>query len=71
MTIVELALILVYICVLLIKSCDLSSLRSSRETQAWPMYRDDIAVSICHTYGLGETSDGENFSTSLSFWLID
>jgi hypothetical protein len=68
MTIVELALILVYICVLLIKSCDLSSLRSSRETQAWSMYRDDIAVSICHT---GETSDGENFSTSLSFWLID
>jgi len=58
MTIVELALILVYICVLLIKSCDLSSLKSSRETQGSSMYRDDIAVSICHTYGLGETSDG-------------
>jgi hypothetical protein len=51
---IELALIFVYLCVLLIKSCDLSSVSEA--------YRniEGFAEAICVTYGFGSTADGES-----------
>jgi hypothetical protein len=54
MYITELALIFVYVAVLLIKSCDFSSLGAA--------YRDNeqgIKAANCRTYGFGDTANGK------------
>lgn len=57
MAVVELALILVYLCVLLIKQCDMSSVSTAISNE---VFRDDdeAAKAICRTFGLGETPNG-------------
>ena len=56
MTLVELALILVYLSVVVIKSCDLSALQLSDLGAA----RDfDFGAAVCTTYGFGESASGE------------
>jgi hypothetical protein len=54
---IELALILVYTCALLIKTCDLSSIRSTHRDA------DSIARAMCASYGLGDTASGEALRT--------
>ena len=51
MMLAEVSLILVYLCVLLIKSCDFSSVRRTERD-------DELAKAVCKTYGFGETSSG-------------
>jgi hypothetical protein len=48
-----LALVLVYTCVLLIKSCDMSSVSTAFQFQARA-----VASAVCSTYGFGDTSEG-------------
>ena len=50
---VDMALVLVYISVLLIKSCDVDSFWSTLNNA------DTIARAMCNTFGFGETADGE------------
>ena len=53
MMMAELALILIYTCVLLIKSCDMSSVGTA--------YRDEaerVAQAVCTTYGFGDDATG-------------
>jgi Flp pilus assembly pilin Flp len=62
-TIVEMTLIFVYVSVLVIKSCDMSSLKASHHNfmhAGREGFRDDesVATAICETYGLGSTSSG-------------
>ena len=45
----QVALILAYMCVLVIKSCDMSSVGTAQRASK------DVAKAICSTYGLGET----------------
>jgi hypothetical protein len=53
MAFVEIGLILVYLCVLLIKSCDASNLTTA-------LYdADDYAQRVCRGYGFGDTADGD------------
>ena len=56
-TVVEVTLILNYICVLLIKTCDPSLVRS--------VTIDDqrVAEAVCSAYGLGDTASGESDHT--------
>jgi len=54
MMFVELALIFVYMCVLLIKTCDMSSVGASANL----VDRDAAARAVCRTFGFGETADG-------------
>ena len=56
MTFVEIALILTYVCVLLIKSCDMSSLRRVQ------LDAEAFAKAACSTYGFGDTASGEALS---------
>jgi hypothetical protein len=49
----EVTLICIYASVLLIKTCDLSSLGAAYRE------KEEIAKEICKAYGFGETSDGE------------
>ena len=59
MTFVEIALILTYVCVLLIKSCDMSSVgRLQRGAESF-------AKATCSTYGLGDTASGESVALQL------
>mmetsp|Transcript_14795 Transcript_14795/g.39539 ORF Transcript_14795/g.39539 Transcript_14795/m.39539 type:complete len:438 (+) Transcript_14795:2667-3980(+) len=51
---VELALILVYLSVLLVKSCDLSSVSAAQRDHI----SDEVARAVCAPYGLGDTSSG-------------
>jgi hypothetical protein len=53
MMMTELSLVLIYLCVLVIKTCDLSALRSTRRDA------DEIARAICSTYGFGDDSAGK------------
>ena len=50
---IQLCLVLIYTCVLLIKACDMSSLRNKRHDA------EGVAREVCSTYGFGPTSDGE------------
>eukprot|EP00966_Prymnesium_polylepis_P329427 7385127-Prymnesium_polylepis.4 len=52
---VELALILVYLSVLLVKSCDLSSVSAAQRDHI----SDEVARAVCAPYGLGDTSSGK------------
>jgi len=47
----ELALIFIYLCVLLIKSCDMSSVKGNHITK-------EDARAICTTFGFGDSADG-------------
>eukprot|EP00966_Prymnesium_polylepis_P282440 6526232-Prymnesium_polylepis.1 len=58
MMMIELALILVYTCTLLIKTCDLSSIRSTHSDA------DNIARALCASYGLGDTASGETLRSA-------
>jgi len=51
-TMIELSLIGTYICVLLIKSCDLSSVSTDNR------HERDLARAVCRTYGFGDDSSG-------------
>ena len=51
--VIEVTLILSYICVLLIKTCDPSLIRSSIVDD------ERVAEAICSAYGLGDTASGE------------
>ena len=52
MAFIQLALISIYMCVLLIKSCDMTLLTAT--------YRDanEIGKAVCTSYGFGETAQG-------------
>ena len=49
----ELSLIVVYVCVLLVKSCDMSAVASEYQKDA-----QKVSKAICATYGFGDTADG-------------
>eukprot|EP00966_Prymnesium_polylepis_P332020 7387556-Prymnesium_polylepis.3 len=53
MMLIELALVLVYTCVLVIKSCDMSAVQSS-DLDA----QQELAAVVCTTYGLGTSAKG-------------
>ncbi|KAL1522821.1 hypothetical protein AB1Y20_017790 [Prymnesium parvum] len=53
MVIVQLSLVLVYTCVLVIKSCDGSSLTSQRDSATATLRAS------CRTFGFGDTADGD------------
>ena len=53
MMLIELALVLIYVCVLVIKTCNMSMTTSSSRDA------DTIARALCSSYGFGETSSGE------------
>ena len=53
MLMAEMSLVLVYICVLVIKSCDASSLAIARLADA-----RDIGATVCSTFGFGESPEG-------------
>jgi hypothetical protein len=57
MMIVELAMVFTYMCVLLIKVCDMSSV-------AYTDYKEAIAAAaaVCRTFGLGDTADGDGLN---------
>ena len=52
--VIEVAMILIYICVLLIKTCDPSLVRSSMVDDA------RFSKAICSAYGLGDTASGKS-----------
>jgi hypothetical protein len=53
MMLAELALILIYTCALLIKSCDMSSVGTAHRDEA-----KQVAAAICTTYGFGDDATG-------------
>ena len=56
MTLTELAFIIVYVSVLVIKTCDLSSVRASALSAVAKDAR--IVKEMCRAYGFGESADG-------------
>ena len=61
MVLVELVLLLTYTCVLLIKSCDISSLATVRfEARLTIKARTVFIKAMCSGYGFGETASGES-----------
>ena len=64
MMMVELSLILVYLCVLVIKVCDMSSFRTAdlmAEKRAFKV----TAGALCSSYGLGDKANGAPKSRSI------
>ena len=53
MMFVQLALIVVYTCVMLIKSCDMASVLAAYSNA------EDVAKIVCATYGFGDDASGE------------
>ena len=60
MAMIELALVLIYVCVLLIKSCDMSSVRTTGPEV------DRLAKAMCSSYGFGDTATGKVVQIRLS-----
>lgn len=54
MALIELALVVVYVCVLLIKVCDQSSIKVSLRAQY-----DEGTKTTCSTFGFGPSANGE------------
>ena len=68
-TLVEVSLVLVYLCVLLIKTCDMSSLGSKQDASA-----EGVSRELCATFGFGDTASGEKLGSSrvsLAFGAMD
>ena len=53
MVVIQLSLVVAYLCVLLIKSCDFSSVRAAQQLDA------SVAKAVCTTFGFGDTATGE------------
>ena len=51
---IDLALILIYLCSLLIKTCDMSAVGTTFRGDA-----TGLGKVMCNTFGFGETPDGE------------
>jgi hypothetical protein len=56
MTFIELALLLLYICVLLIKNCDLQSPQVSAEVSTIAVQA--VVGAMCRGYGFGDSASG-------------
>ena len=59
MVMIELSLIFIYICVLLIKSCDMSSVRQFGISKATSRQTEDFTKAVCMTFGFGENASGQ------------
>ena len=53
MTFIQLGLIFLYVCVLVIKSCDLPAGRTVTAEA------EDVARTMCSTYGFGDSPEGD------------
>lgn len=61
--VIDIILILIYMCALLIKSCDLSSVSAGYRAAELRLLRgsslqQEVARAVCSTYGFGETAEG-------------